>query len=252
MGWFSMIRGLLMEALYPAQANCMGCGSPAGACDGWLCSTCADILKPVKDLSGPRCPRCGRPLGEDVREGRACRTCGDWPQGLITAARFAYPYRRPVKGMIRRMKYQGVTRMADWMAEEMLRTVTLELPGSFDVIVPVPMHKKRLKQRGVNQAAALARVLSYRSGVPCREALRRVRDTTQQARLSAPQRRRNLEGAFAACEDLRGHRVLLVDDVITTGATALSCARALRLAGAEDVLFIALAGAIDQNPPQQK
>lgn len=238
-----------MEAIYPSQANCMGCGSPAGACEGWLCAACAEQLKPVRDLPGPRCPRCGRPIGEDWKEGRACRTCGDWPEGLIAAARFSYPYRRPVKGMIRRMKYQGVTRMADWMAEEMNRAVAGELPGGFDVIVPVPMHVRRLRQRGVNQAAALARALSARSNVPCREVLLRMRDTRQQARLSALQRRRNLEGAFVAFGDVRGLRVLLVDDVMTTGATALACARALRAAGAEEVLFVALAGAIDHNLP---
>jgi len=252
MGWLRLIRALCMEALYPSQANCMGCGSPAGAFEGWLCEDCARLLKPLSDLPGPRCPRCGRPLGEGSGTARACGTCGDWPDGLISAARFPFAYRRPVSGMIRRMKYQGVARMADWMAGEMHKAAERELPGGYDVIVPVPMHVRRLRQRGANHAAAIAQALALCSGVPCVPALQRWRDTPQQARLSAFERRKNLDGAFRACQDVRGQRVLLVDDVVTTGATALACARALRAAGAADVQFLALAGAIDRVLPQQR
>ena len=250
MGWLRLIREMILEALYPSGANCMGCGSPAGADEGWLCADCERLLTPLSALPGPRCPRCGRPLG-DAR-GRACETCGDWPDGLVTAARFAFAYRRPVSGMIRRMKYQGVARMADWMAGEMLGAAERELPGGYDLIVPVPMHKKRLRLRGANHAAALADALSRRAGVPWTEALRRTVDTPQQARLHAAARRKNLEGAFVASPSAKGRRVLLVDDVLTTGATALACARALRAAGAEDVNFLALAGAIDRNLSHQK
>ena len=245
MGWFRLAGALMMEALYPSQANCMGCGSPAGAEEGWLCADCARLLRPLSDLPGPRCPRCGRPLGD-------AKVSRDWPEGLISAARFPFPYRRPVKGMVRRMKYQGVTRMADWMAGEMAQITSRELPGEYDVIVPVPMHMKRLRLRGVNHAEALARALSGRAGVPCVTALKRSVDTPQQARLSGLARRRNLEGAFTASPCVRGKRVLLVDDVVTTGATALACAKALRAAGAIDVQLIALAAAIDHFPPQQK
>ena len=251
MVWPALVWALILEALYPSQANCMGCGSPAGADEGWLCEACARLLAPVADLPGPRCPRCGRPLSER-RGTRGCETCGDWPEGLVSAARFVYPYRRPVSGMIRRMKYQSVARMADWMAREMETVVRRELPGPVDAVVPVPMHPLRLRERGVNQAAAIAGALSGRLGVPSLEALRRTRDTAQQARLTAAARRTNLEGAFAASPDVRGLRVLLVDDVLTTGATALACARALRAAGAADVLFVALAGAIGHGSSQQK
>jgi len=251
MGWLRLIREMLVESLYPSSANCMGCGSPAGADEGWLCADCARLLKPLSALPGPRCPRCGRPLGDSARTGR-CDTCGDWPDGVISAARFPFAYRRPVSGMIRRMKYQGVTRMADWMAGEMLGAAARELPGGYDLIVPVPMHRHRLRLRGANHAAALAEAISRRAGVPCAQALSRTLDTPQQARLNAAARRKNLEGAFRASPCVGGRRVLLVDDVVTTGATALSCARALRAAGASDVNFLALAGAIDRNMSHQK
>lgn len=250
MGWPAFLGSLLLEALYPSQANCMGCGSPAGADENWLCASCAGLLQPVAGIPGPRCPRCGRPL--DGGRGGTCETCGDWMDGLLLAARFVYPYRRPVSGMIRRMKYRGVARLAEWMAREMYGVVRRELPGEFDAVVPVPMHARRLRLRGVNHAAAIARALSLQMNVPCVEALTRIRDTSQQARLNAKARRKNLEGAFAASADVRGRKILLVDDVLTTGATALGCARALHAAGAADVQFIALAGAIDRAPTRKK
>ena len=124
MGWLRLIREMLVESLYPSSANCMGCGSPAGADEGWLCADCARLLKPLSALPGPRCPRCGRPLGDSARTGR-CDTCGDWPDGVISAARFPFAYRRPVSGMIRRMKYQGVTRMADGIGPAHRRQLVL-------------------------------------------------------------------------------------------------------------------------------
>lgn len=236
-----LIIEFLLEALYPAQANCMGCGNPAGADEGWLCGECANQIHRIADASGARCPRCGRP-----DDGRRCGTCGDWPEGIIDAARFVFAYRRPVSGMIRRMKYLGVTRMAAWMAAEMGGAVRRELPGRFDLVVPVPMHRRRQRLRGGNHAAALARALALELDLPFSDALVRARDTRQQARLSAAARRVNLEGAFHSAAQVSGRRVLLVDDVLTTGATALACARALRAAGAQSVSFIALAGAVDR------
>ncbi len=109
--------------------------------------------------------------------------------------------------MIRRMKYQGVARMAEWMAGEMLRAAERELPGGYDMIVPVPMHRKRLRLRGANHAEALAEALSRRMGVPSVKALLRTADTPQQARLSAAARRKNLDGAFAALPSVGGRRV---------------------------------------------
>jgi ComF family protein len=170
---------------------------------------------------------------------------------VLSVARFVYAYRRPVSGMIRRMKYQGVLRMADWMAKEIGEAVRRELPGRSDAIAFVPMHKARRRLPGGNHAEAIARALAPTLGVPCVAALMRTRETRQQARLGGPARRRNLEGAFRA-SDVRGLRILLVDDVLTTGATALACARALYAAGASDVQLIALAGAIDRVPPQKK
>jgi ComF family protein len=233
---------LLLEALYPSAARCMGCGSPAGADEGWLCAPCARSLLRVSEMSGSRCPRCGRPA-----PAMRCETCGDWPRDLVCAARFCYAYQRPLDGMIRRMKYQGVARMADWMADEILSMARRELPGPYDAVVPVAMHRRRLRLRGFNHAQAIAQAFAARSGAPLLCALTRVHDTRQQARLSGGQRRRNLMGAFVSSDAVSGLRVLLIDDVLTTGATALACAAALKAAGARDVQLAALAGSIHRD-----
>lgn len=232
----------LLELLYPSQANCMGCSSALGADEGWLCAACAAKLKPMYERGLARCPRCGCPQGA----GR-CHTCGDWPQDGPSFARFAYPYAPPVDAMVRRMKYGGVYRMRGWMAQELSKVLAREDFRPFDCLAPVPMAARRKRARGFNQAEELARALAELTGQPMTDALLRERNTRQQAKLDAQARRRNLEGAFRAQAPLPGLRILLVDDVLTTGATACQCARALYRAGAADVQFIALAGSFERR-----
>ena len=115
----------------------------------------------------------------------------------------------------------------------------------FDVIVPMPLHWRKRWRRGFNQAALLAREIARRTHMPISYALRRVKHTGAQAGLTNAKRRQNVSGAFRARPRaaLAGKRVLLIDDVLTTGATAASCARALRLAGAREVTLLTLARA---------
>jgi len=116
---------------------------------------------------------------------------------------------------------------------------------SFDLIVPMPLYWRKRWRRGFNQAGLLAREISRRTHTPVRNALRRVKDTAAQAGLTNAKRRQNVSGAFRAKRSapLAGQRVLLIDDVLTTGATAASCARALRKAGAREVTLLTLARA---------
>lgn len=113
----------------------------------------------------------------------------------------------------------------------------------FDLIVPLPLHWRRRWERGFNQAALLAQVVAQRSGVPAASVMRRIRATPPQAGLSNAKRRLNVSGAFAIKRNssLRGQRILLVDDVMTTGASAAACARALKQAGAVHVTLLTLA-----------
>ncbi len=228
----------LLNALYPARANCMGCASPIGADEGWLCDECRALLRPVRSLSTPRCMRCGCPS----RPGKPCALCGDWNAQAPDFARYAYFYARPVERVVRQMKYAGVACLGDWIAQQIYAMIQNEHFPEFALIVPVPMHDKRLRERGRNHASVIAHALGRLCGLPCEEALRRTRNTAQQARLDGAQRRKNLTGAFQSRSRLDGKSVLLVDDVATTGATLLECAAALREAGATRVLAATLAG----------
>ena len=205
----------LLELIYPIRAECMGCGTRAGFERDWLC--------------------------EDCRQALANRWVGAAPPpegGLIDGAAYAYLYGGPAGGLVRNLKYRGVSRLAEPMGRQMLRAFDGLQPAQIDCVVPVPMHIRRTRKRGVNQALLLAREMAGGLSLPLAEALVRTRNTRQQARLDAAERLHNLDGAFAVACDVKGKRVLLVDDVCTTGATANACAEALLAGGASAVLLV--------------
>ncbi len=216
----------LLGLIYPRKAVCMGCGTHVGFARDWLCETCRENL-------ASRWVGAARPP-----EG-----------GCFDAAAYGYYYGGPASGLVRRLKYQGVARLSELMARRMADAYALIEPTGADALVPVPMHKKRLRQRGFNHAERLAEEVGAQIDLPVLNAVERVRNTRQQARLPAGERRTNLDGAFALAGDVRGRRIVLVDDVCTTGATANACARLLREGGAEAVylLCFAVAGEKDKG-----
>ncbi|WP_245557561.1 ComF family protein [Deinococcus peraridilitoris] len=149
---------------------------------------------------------------------------------LVSLGRYEGPLRRAVQAL----KYEGSREVARAIARELAGAV----PESWhpEVVCAVPLHERRLRSRGYNQAALLAGALAHGLCVPHRELLSRERFTLQQARLSASERRANVEGAFRTVGAVPS-RVLLVDDVLTTGTTLAECARMLRCAGADQVYF---------------
>jgi ComF family protein len=146
---------------------------------------------------------------------------------------------------IHELKYRGRRRLAGRLAEALLEEPAVRaLASTSDLLAPVPLHPRRLRERGFNQAALIAGEIARRTGRPsCDDTLVRRRDTAPQAGLTAAERRRNVADAFAVRRRalVAGRVVTLVDDVLTTGATAFACARALREAGAREVRMLSLA-----------
>ncbi len=204
----------------------------------WFCDEC---LSQVAHVSPPLCERCGCTLEEDVSG--LCGRCRSTPLHIECIRSIAYS-EGALREAIHAFKYKGVTALAaplaDLMAEHWPR-----YPVLADVIVPVPLHKQRLRWRGFNQAAYLAFELSKRVGLPVDEdVLVRHRATAAQVDLDAKQRKENVEDAFrCASRGAFDQHVLLIDDVCTTGSTLEACAVALRQGGASSVQALTLARA---------
>ena len=154
------------------------------------------------------------------------------------SARAALRYEGVGEGIVHSIKYRGYTRVAGALAAPLMLEV-IERGERFDAVVPVPLHRSRLRRRGFNQAKLLARGVADGMSTPVSDTLQVVRKTRDQVELSAAERRANVEGAYAVRDEVRG-RILLVDDVFTTGATMSSCAETLLRAGAEEVHAISL------------
>tara|TARA_R110000787_G_scaffold16825_11_gene52992 strand:+ start:4986 stop:5756 length:771 start_codon:yes stop_codon:yes gene_type:complete len=201
-------------------------------------------------LTGPVCETCGSPFDFDLGPGAVCAPCIARPPRW-DRARAAMVYdaasRRPVLDLKRSGRRDGLQTLAGWMVQS-----GRDLVAEADLIVPVPLHFARLARRGFNQSAWLGQAICRMSGTPILvDAIKRTRRTPSQAGLSARQRRRNVAGAFTvrkpAIVRISGRRVLLVDDVLTTGATLSACTRALKQAGAANVDVLVLARVVRET-----
>lgn len=197
---------------------------------------CADCSADLPWLVSA-CARCARPLSDDAE---CCQDCLDEPPSWRRAyALFNFSF--PIDRLISALKYHGRLVLADYFGQRLADRIDSD--GLPDLIIPVPIHAKRLQQRGYNQTLLLARVMAYRLKLPISaHQLLRVRDTRMQKTLHADERRSNLTGAFVwHGAPLTQQHVLLVDDVLTTGATAEAICRCLLAAGARqiDILVIA-------------
>ncbi|MGH9395207.1 MAG: ComF family protein, partial [Terriglobales bacterium] len=198
----------------------------------------------VPGLDAPGCRQCGKswPEAEASADGR-CLNCQTDPPAYL-AALSAAAYREQARQLLHLLKFEGVATAAGYWAERLARLAG-QLPETAEVIVPVPLGRRRQRERGYNQSAEIARRLARHLG--CRYAprgLRRVRETAPQAGLTLQERERNIARAFAGeSRHVAGRCVLLIDDVLTTGATARAAAAALCRAGARQVLLLTAARA---------
>ncbi|MDD5082712.1 MAG: ComF family protein [Dehalococcoidales bacterium] len=222
------VKGIMLDLLFPRW--CVGCGKEGD----FICHDCRRSMVPIVP---PVCPRCGRPQVSGV----LCPGCVGW-QAAIDGIRAPFRFDGVVRQAVHHLKYRNLRALATTLGGMLDEYLTVN-PIPAEVLVPVPLHQKRMRERGYNQSALLARELSKCSALPVVAGLVRERHTVPQARTRAVgQRRSNVTGAFSCCDDtLKGKQVLLVDDVSTSGATLDACAAALKAGGAASVWGLVLA-----------
>jgi ComF family protein len=211
-----------------------------------VCRAC--LAKPEPLAAEYFCIQCRTPFSSrfPLDEAGRCDLCRRGVRGFDAAYSFGF-YEAELRELIHLFKYGRVRTLAAPLGKLLARALPRE--QAFDVIVPMPLHWRKRWQRGFNQSELLAREISRRTSTPIINPLRRVRNTSAQAGLTSAKRRLNVSGAFRAKKNaaMQGRRVLLIDDVMTTGATAASCARVLQRAGARQVTLLTLARA-DRRP----
>lgn len=239
---FKSLRATLLKwpirVLFPPV--CLGCRELV-ADPGSLCGRCWPSLRFIER---PWCEVLGTPFSVELGEGIVSADAIANPPPF-QRARSAVVYAGTARNMVHDLKFHDRTELAPWMARWMLRAGS-ELVRESDVVVPIPLHRGRFLWRRFNQSAELARALGTLSGKPFEpDALRRVRATRQQVGLGVREREDNVRGAFRVPDEVdhlvRGRRVLVVDDVYTTGTTVSAATRALKRGGAKavDVLTFA-------------
>jgi len=208
---------------------------------------CSKCLSEIHWIESPYCSVCGIPFISKEVESHPCGVCVTHRK-YFTMARALGTYEGSLQEAIHHWKYEGKTNLtpffAEWLAEGLKRYWE---PDSLDLLIPVPLHTQRLRERGFNQALVLVKELSRRTGIPYRKTtLQKKKPTVPQVTLSGAERGKGLRGAFHVIgkEELVGKSALLVDDVYTTGATVNECSRVLRRGGAKRVDVLTLAHAI--------
>ena len=219
------------------ESNCVGCDARRKVLMHLpLCESCMQELL-TQELSSTN--RCGRCLSIMHPE-KGCTYCKQAGHEVISKTYAPYPYKGAIRGIIHQLKFRGNRNVAALLTHRMYAEIASE---HFDVLVPVPLHQWRKNERGYNQAEVLAYPVSVHSGIPLHDVLQRNRSTKRQTALRSDKARKsNVLGAFqmqkGKASEIEGKHILLVDDVRTTGATAIACANVLLKAGAREVSLL--------------
>lgn len=230
--------------------TCLGCHrliAPADSCR-LVCRWCRSRLRPPPP---PLCPRCGAPRLVTGRLPAArCLHCRSWPD-VVRAARSAYILQPPANHLVHQLKYRGWPALAEPLGQ-LLAGVRLpaDAQAESQLCIPVPTTVARRRERGYNQAELLARAFARATGRRCLNMLERVGAHASQTTLQPAARRANVVGSFRVggpSSPIRTQHVLLIDDVLTTGATAVECAMTLARAGARCITIVTFARALDAH-----
>jgi len=229
------VKTAFLDLLLPLR--CLGCGREGDL----ICPSCRQSLPRMRL---PLCQRCGA----TVSEGNLCHSCINHPL-TIDGIRSIFLFQGTVRQAILQLKYKHLKALAVPLGQ-LLAEYLGSHPLKGEVLIPVPLYPKRLRERGYNQASLLAKELGKLVGLPVEDdTLIRVKDSVPQARTrSAIERRQNVQDAFACNQRLEGRQILLIDDVCTTGATLDACASALKAAGAGSVWGLTVAREMFSSP----
>ncbi|MSU76146.1 ComF family protein [Patescibacteria group bacterium] len=217
----------LADFVWPA--HCVGCGCP----ETWWCLGC-DLS--VITIDSPTCPRCNRPS----LHGTYCATCrkGKMLRGVLAGAQF----NGPLPALVKALKYRHARAVAPHLVPYLERPLNTLPHIENAVLVPIPLHASRERQRGHNQSRILAGLLSKQTKIPLADGLERIKPTISQTGLNRSARQKNVEGVFRWRKRVKPRATaILVDDVFTTGATLESAARTCRAAGVQTVWGLAVA-----------
>lgn len=227
----------LLNLLFPLA--CPVCGNDSDS--HRQSPVCLSCWNAIERYSGPACLICGLPVVSDVA--MHCESCLKTPPAFSKVIYYGI-YDGTLRKTIHLLKFKGVKRLARPIAELLSK---LSLPEA-DRIVPVPLHSSRLREREFNQTALISRHLSRLNGIPLLlDVLKKERETLPQTDVTGKERLKNVKNVFTATQAVRGLRIIIVDDVITTGATVNECAKVLAKAGAESVTALALARSIRET-----
>ena len=240
---FRQVFRALLDIVFPPLCHSCRAFIP----DAGLLHLCSSCRGEVHTVSSPLCETCGIPFATPSGIDHRCGACLATPP-RFASARSAVLFDGVARDLIHRFKYDRKVHLArplTLLTEDALTSFALSSGAEF--LIPVPLHRRRLRERGFNQAVLLGRPLAKQWGIPLSvDNLKRIRWTEPQITLSASEREANVRGAFALTDPaaVRGKKVLLLDDVYTTGSTVAECSRVLRQAGTETVYVITVARAV--------
>lgn len=227
------IKEKCLDILYPPR--CPVCNGIIDNTQSKVCPECAEVFHVIKDHY---CMKCGKPVGETEEYCGECRS----RDRSFRQGRSVFLYNTQMKQSLLRYKYYGSREYGKYYAECICRYLGRDIQNwNPDVIVPVPIHRRKQRMRGFNQAADLAEYTGEILHIPVAEdIIRKIKETRSQKKLDAKERKKNLKNAFRAVAEVRGLRILVMDDVYTTGSTVEAMTECLLEAGAESVYFVTL------------
>lgn len=234
MSILKVIKDELFEALFPSNGRCIFCNKTLLFETNPFCYNCSDK---IHWIGNQVCEKCGKE--EVIGNTRLCNDCNynvhNYDQGMAL-----FTYTREGKRIIQEIKYEGNKKLAKWLGIKLGNKLKDMGWQDIDLILPIPLHPNRLKERGFNQSQEIAKGMIIPTDITLiNDLLIRIKDTPHQTDLSKIERQRNIKDAFRILDDtaIQDKTILLVDDVYTTGSTMNACAEVLRNAGAKKIYF---------------